>query len=299
MHVLSRVPSPASRAVALETTLLVHGVPRESAASLATDLATIVRSLGAHPALVGVHSGVPTVGLSDAELGDLLSAATVPKANTANLGLLMHAGSHAATTVSTTMELASRAGVRLFATGGIGGVHKDYGTQLDISSDLAAFTRFPIGVVTSGVKSILDVEATREALETLGVPVVGFRTDIFPAFYSRTSGAGVDARFDEIEDLAVFIRDELARTGRGVVIANPVPHEHEIDAPRWNGWLDLAIERARKAGIRGRALTPAVLGCLHEVSAGRTLRANLALVESNAALAAQIAACLATIDDMR
>ncbi len=292
MHVLSRVPSPASRAVALETTLLVHGVPRESAQSLASDLAQIVRREGAHPAIVGVHAGIPTVGLSDTELSDLLAADSIPKANTANLGLLIHRRSHAATTVSTTMELATRAGVRTFATGGIGGVHRDYGTHLDISSDLAAFTRFPIAVVTSGVKSILDVESTREALETLGIPVVGFQTDRFPAFYLRESGAGVDGRFDDVESLGAFIRDELARTGRGIVVANPVPQEHEIDRSVWNEWLDLAMRQALTAGATGRQVTPGVLARLHQISAGKTLRANIALVHANAQLAARLAAVL-------
>ncbi len=297
MHVLSRVPSPASRAVALETTLLVHGVPRESAPSLASDLAEIVRREGAHPALVGVHAGIPTVGLSDAELSDLLAADSVPKANTANLGLLLHRGSHAATTVSTTMELAAKAGVQVFATGGIGGVHQGYGTHLDISSDLAAFTRFPIAVVTSGVKSILDVESTREALETLGIPVVGFQTDRFPAFYLRDSGAGVDARFDDVESMGVFVQDELARTGRGIVIANAIPEEHEIDRAVWKEWLDLATLQARKSGATGRQVTPGVLARLHQISAGKTLRANIALVHANAQLAARLAAVLGDLGE--
>lgn len=297
MHVLSRVPSPASRAVALETTLLVHGVPRESALSLAADLARIVRAEGAHPALVGVHGGIPTVGLNDAELSDLLAADSIPKANTANLGLLIHAGSHAATTVSTTMELAASVGVRLFSTGGIGGVHRNYGTRLDISSDLAAFTRFPVAVVTSGVKSILDVESTREALETLGIPVIGFQTDRFPAFYLRDSAARVDARFDDVESLGAFIYDELARTGRGIVIANPIPHEHEIDRAVWNEWLDLATRQAQESGATGRDVTPAVLSRLHHISAGKTMRSNIALVHSNADLAARIASILGDIGD--
>lgn len=295
MHVLSRVPSPPSRAVALETTLLVHGVPRESAPSLVSDLDRIVRAEGAHPALVGVHAGIPTVGLSDAELSDLLAADSVPKANTANLGVLIHRGSHAATTVSTTMELAARAGVQVFATGGIGGVHRGYGTHLDISSDLAAFTRFPVAVVTSGVKSILDVESTREALETLGIPVIGYQTDRFPAFYLRDSAASVDARFDDAESLGAFIRDELARTGRGIVVANPIPQEHEIERSVWNEWLDLATRRAQTLGTTGRDVTPAILSHLHQTSDGKTLRANIALVQSNAQIAARLASVLAAV----
>ena len=276
--------------MALETTLLVHGVPREAGAELAVDLGAIVRAEGAHPAVVGLVEGVPTVGMSDEEIVSLLAAGEVPKVNTANLGILMHRGSHGATTVSTTMELAAAAGVRVFATGGIGGVHTGYAEHLDISSDLAAFTRFPVAVVTSGVKSILDVESTREALETLGIPVVGFRTDRFPAFYQRGSGAGVDARFDDVEELAAFVRSELERTGRGVVVANPIPEADEIDSDRWLGWLGEATRRVEREGAKGRDVTPRLLAALHGVSGGRTLEANLSLVRSNTKLAALLAA---------
>lgn len=276
------------RSVALETTLLVHGVPRASAASLARELAEIIGSEGAHPCPVGVVGGEPVVGLSDEELGALLDADHVEKANTANLGVLMHRKAHGATTVSTTMELAARAGVKVFATGAIGGVHKDYGRELDISSDLAALARFPVAVVTSGVKSILDVVATREALETLGIPVVGYRTDVFPAFYRRESAAGVDARFDEAEALRGFVHAELARTGRGVVVANPIPEADELEDGDWTRWVEQATRRARDEGARGRGVTPAILGALHAISGGATLRANVALVKSNARLGAQI-----------
>lgn len=290
MDVLSRVPSPSSRAVALETTLLVHGVPREAGVSLGAELREIVRGAGAFPALVGLVAGVPTVGMSDQEVRSLLDSAHVPKANSANLGVLMHRGSHGATTVSTTMELAALAGVRIFATGGIGGVHPGYGEHLDISSDLAAFTRFPVAVVTSGVKSILDVVGTREALETLGIPVIGFGTDRFPAFYQRGSGAGVDARFDDVADLARFAAQELHRTGRGLVIANPIPEADEIREVEWADLLRRARAEVDGLGVSGRDVTPALLGSLHRISGGRTLAANLSLVRSNTKLAAMIAA---------
>jgi len=278
--------------VALETTLLVHGVPAADAAPLATDLARIVRDRGADPALVGVVRGVPTVGMTDAELADFLAGPDVPKANTPNLGVLIHRRSNAATTVSATMELAAAAGVRLFATGGIGGIHRDYAAHLDVSADLAALARFPVAVVTSGVKSLLDVVATREALESLGVPVVGFRTDRFPAFYLRDGGAGVDARFDDPADLAAFIRAELPRTRRGIVIANPIPLASELPAAEWNAWLAAAVADAGHRGVSGRAVTPHILSHLHAISNGRTLRANLDLVRSNTALAADLARLL-------
>ncbi|MEM8835005.1 MAG: pseudouridine-5'-phosphate glycosidase [Planctomycetota bacterium] len=284
-----RIPRPA---VALETTLLVHGVPTRDASALARRLGDAVRTAGAHPAIVGVVSGEPIVGVDERQLDALLSAPDVPKANTSNLGVLMVRGSHAATTVSTTMELAASAGVRVFATGGLGGVHPGYGDAWDVSSDLLAFTRFPVAVVASGVKSILDVVSTREMLESLGVPVVGWRTDDFPAFYRRTSGTRVDARFDEIDELGAFVRTELARTGRGIVVANPVPAEAEISAEDWERWLREASSRASANGAHARDLTPTLLAALHEVSAGATLRTNIELACSNAALAGRLACAI-------
>lgn len=275
------------RAVALETTLLCHGVPKEAARPLAEELEAIVRRAGGVPALVGVVAGVPTVGLTGEELSLLLDSGSVEKVNSANIGLAIHGRRHAATTVSATMELAAAAGVQVFATGGLGGVHRGYGQHFDVSSDLAALTRFPVAVVTSGVKSLLDVIATREALETLGVPVVGFRTDRFPAFYLRDGGTGVDAKFDHVDRLASFVRFELARTGRGVVVANPIPASEQIASLEWDGWLAEATARAGEA--HGRDVTPRVLALLHEISGGRTLRANLALVKNNAALAGEVA----------
>lgn len=287
------MPQPAAPLgpcpVALETTLVLHGVPRGRGRPLADELCEIVRRVGATPAIVGLVGGVARVGLTGDELDALLAAPQVPKANSSNLGLLMHTKSHGATTVSATMELAAGAGVRVFATGGLGGVHHGMGTRLDISADVGAFARFPVAVVTSGVKGLLDVVSTRELLESLGIPVVGFRTDHFPAFYQRASGAGVDARIDDLDALASFVRDELKRTGRGIVVANPIPPDDEIPLSDWEGLLASALAAAEMAGVVGRDVTPFVLGTLHEVSAGRTLKANLALVRSNTALAAQIA----------
>ncbi len=276
------------RAVALETTLLLHGVPREAALSLARGLSAIVRAHGVEPAIVGLVAGRPVVGLDEQELRSLLNAPCVPKANSANLGILMHRRSHGATTVSATMELAHGAGIRVFATGGIGGVHPSPGRCIDISSDLAALARYPVAVVTSGTKGLLDVPSTRELLETLGVPVVGWQTDEYPAFYVRHSGCRVDARFDAIEDLASFVSGELARTGRGILVANPIPQEHAVDPALFDTWLEQARERT--GDVRGRDVTPAILAALHEISGGRTLEANLALVRANAELSAALCA---------
>jgi pseudouridine-5'-phosphate glycosidase len=289
--------------VALETTLLLHGVPRSSAAALARDLGAIVRSHGAEPALVGVLRGEPIVGLSDAQLAELIAMPPdqTPKLNTANLGVALARKLSGATTVSTTMELAAKAGVSVFATGGLGGVHPidvRAGTtpHLDISSDLVAFTRFPVAVVTAGTKSILDVHSTRELLETLGVPVVGYRTDYFPAFYRRatTPPISVDARFDDAGELAAFLRHELARTNRGVVVCNPIAPEHELPLADWNRWLAEANRAATGAGVTGRAVTPFLLGKVHELSGGATLRANIELVKANAGLAAELAGKMAS-----
>jgi len=277
--------------LALETTILTHGVPRDAALPLAKDLARICLDHGAEPALVGVYRGQPIAGISDPQLVEMLQAADVPKANSANLGALLHRKSHASTTVAATMEIAAGAGIRVFATGGIGGVHKGFAQHLDISADLIALTRFPVAVVASGVKSILDVAATRELLETLGVPVIGFQTSEFPAFYLRSSGAGVDARFDDVADLGAFIAAELRRTGRGILIANPIPVSSELDASQFSDWLRKA-EHAVGAAAHGRNATPSLLGKLHELSEGKTLQANLDLIRSNTALGARLASSL-------
>ena len=290
-------PHPLAR-VALETTLLVHGVPRSDAAPLAARLAAIVRAHGATPLVVGILHGRPIVGMSAEELSELLAAPHVLKVNTANLGVAMVGRVHGATTVSATMELAAAAGVSVFATGGIGGVHlPTAGTALDVSSDLHALTRFPVVVVASGVKSILDVAGTREMLETLGVPVVGFRTDDFPAFYLRTADDAhvgpLDARFDDVAELGAFVRHELARTCRGVLVCNPIPTEHELKADDWRRWLAEASAMMSAPDSHGRDVTPRLLGALHKVSGGATLAANIALVEANAALAGQLARAMA------
>jgi pseudouridylate synthase len=278
--------------VGLETTLLAHGVPRGEGLPLARELADVVARHGARAVVIGILRGEAVVGMNERELAELVERDDVPKVNTANLGIILHRRQHGATTVSATMELAAAAGVRVFATGGLGGVHRGYGTHLDISADLAALARFPVAVVASGVKSLLDVASTREALETLGVPVVGFRTDGFPAFYLRESAARVDARFDEAVDLAGFIAAELARTGRSVLVANPIPAEAAIAEHEWNGWLAEASRDADASGAAGRDVTPTLLAALHRVSRGATLRANVALVKANADLAAQLAVAM-------
>ncbi|MBS0192296.1 MAG: pseudouridine-5'-phosphate glycosidase [Phycisphaerales bacterium] len=277
--------------LALESTILTHGVPRSAAAELARDLSALCRLNGAQPALVGIFRGRPTAELTEDELTEMLRQSDIAKANTSNLGVLLHRKAHASTTVAATMEIAATAGIRVFATGGIGGVHQGFANHLDISSDLAAFTRFPVAVISSGVKSILDVVSTRELLESLGVPVIGFGTDSFPAFYLRSSRAGVDARFDDVASLAEFVSAELSRTGRGILIVNPIPPADELNPSQFESWLEEARRRI-PPGVPGRSATPLLLGGLHEVSAGATLRANLSLIRSNTTLGARLAAAL-------
>lgn len=289
----SSLPPP----VALESTLLAHGVPPGEGKPLADRLARVVRGRSARPVVIGVVNGRPRVGMSDEDLAAFLGARpAVPKLNTSNLGVHLFRGQSGATTVSTTMELAARAGISVFATGGLGGVHPAP-NGADVSSDLMALTRFPVAVVCSGVKSILDVPATREMLETLGVPVVGFGTDEFPCFYLREHPSErvnpCDARFDDAAELGAFVRFELARTNRAVVVCNPIPPEHEITGEDWGRWLGEAERRTTAdASSAGRGATPALLKALHEVSQGATLRANVELVVSNADLAAQIAVAM-------
>lgn len=281
--------------VALETTLPALGLPPGEGLPFSLELNAIIRGEGAEPAAIGILAGKPILGMTDDELGELLDGRPVAKANTANLGALLHANADAATTVSTTMELAAVGGVSTFATGGIGGVHRGYGQHLDISADLLALARFPVAVVASGTKSLLDVTATREALESLGVPCVGFGTDRFPAFYLRTNpdaDSTLDARFDDADTLADFIAFELARTGRGVLVCNPIPEADEIAHIDWDGWLVAAQKRAESAA--GREITPAILSALHEISGGATLASNLGLVRENARLAARLATKLVT-----
>ncbi|MHC4977015.1 MAG: pseudouridine-5'-phosphate glycosidase [Planctomycetota bacterium] len=286
----NRAESPS---LALETTLLCHGVPEGEGIPLARRLGEIVRECGANPAVVGVLGGRAIVGMDDGELESMLAMERVEKANTSNLGALVHAGVAAATTVSATMEISALAGVRVFATGGIGGVHRGYGDHFDVSADLTALSRFPVAVISSGVKSLLDVRATREALETLGVTVVGFGTDEFPAFYLRRGNAGrVDRRIDDVEELADFVRFELERTGRGLMVANPVPEEDEVPIGQWSEWMEQAKRGVSMHEGCGRDVTPRMLAELHRVSGGETLRTNIALVESNTLLGARLACAM-------
>ncbi len=269
--------------VALESTLIAHGLPWPTNLEAALAAEDAVRAEGAVPATIAVVAGTPAVGLSRAELEHLARAPGVRKASTRDLGVAVARGEWAATTVAATMRLAHIAGISVFATGGIGGVHP--GTPPDVSADLPELARTPVAVVCAGAKSILDLRATLEMLETLGVPVVGYGTDDFPAFYSVTSGLKLTARIDTPAEGARLIRAHRAFGGAGLVIAQPLPEHLAVPAHE----VAAAAAAAEAEGMTGPARTPYILGRLAALTGGRTLAANRALVEANARLAARIA----------
>jgi pseudouridylate synthase len=279
--------------VALESTLLAHGLPRPVNRAAATELEQVVRAAGAVPATVAVLDGVPRVGLSAAELDRVCSEEMV-KLSERDLGLAAGLGRDGATTVAATAALAAAAGVTVFATGGLGGVHRGARESFDVSADLAALARLPVLVVCSGVKSILDVAATLEVLESASVPVVGYRTDAFPGFYRRDSGHPVPWRLDDPAQVTAAWRGHRAFGGRsGMVLAQPVPESEEMDAALHDRLLDEGMGLLAEHGVRGKEVTPALLEHFHAGSDGASLAANLALVRSNAALAARLAVALA------
>src|SRR5919108_2380755 len=220
--------------VALETTLVTHGFPHPEGLTIAAELEAAVAAAGAQPATIGIVDGRIHVGLGHAELERLATCGRAAKLNLSNLAAHLVPGSWGSTTVAATVFVARHAGIRVFGTGGIGGVHRNAAETGDISADLAALARFPVAVVCAGAKAILDLPRTRELLETLGVPVFGFQTSEFPAFYSRTSGLPVDRRFDEVRLLAHAVRAHFAlNAGTGVLVVNPVPAEHELPRAVW------------------------------------------------------------------
>jgi pseudouridylate synthase len=277
--------------VALETTLVTHGLPPPDGVRVAALLEDDVRASGALPATIGVLDGVVRVGLAASEVARLAATPDVPKLNLSNLAACLAGGGAGSTTVAATVWAAQAAGIRVMATGGIGGVHREVAETGDVSADLTALGRFAVAVVCAGAKAVLDLPRTLEALETLGVPVLGFGTDRFPAFYRRDSGHPVDARFDDVGVLAraVALHFEL-RTGSGVVVANPVPEAHEMPQHLYDAALAGALADASAAGVRGRAVTPFLLDRLRERTGARSVATNVALLRSNARLAGALAA---------
>lgn len=280
--------------MALESTVIAHGLPRPSNLETARALEEEIRAGGAHPATIAIADGEAAVGADAALLERLASEPDVAKVSTRDLAPLLARRAIGATTVAATVEIAARAGIRVFATGGIGGVHRGAERTFDESADLLAIARHPVLVVCAGAKLVLDLALTLERLETLGVPVVGWRTDELPAFYARSSGLRLAHRTDDVLGAARIARAQLAR-GAGLILAVPIPAEDAIDPAEAGREVDAALARAAAAGISGAALTPYLLADLGEASSGRTLRANMALLRNNARVAASVAVALASL----
>jgi pseudouridylate synthase len=280
--------------VALESTIITHGMPHPQNVATAREVEAVVRKNGAVPATITIIEGRIKIGLSNAELDWLGTAKNVMKLSRADLPYAVASRRHGATTVAATMICAHLAGIRIFATGGIGGVHQGVETTMDVSADLDELARTPVAVVCAGAKAILDLPRTLEYLETRGVPVVGYQTDRFPAFWSRTSDLPVPLRLDSTDALSDLIRaKEALGLGGGVLVANPVPANDEIPADEMKAFIDAAIAEAKASGIAGKAVTPFLLSYLFEKTGGRSLATNIALVKNNAALAAQLAGSFA------
>jgi pseudouridine-5'-phosphate glycosidase len=309
--------------LALESTVIAHGLPYPQNLETARELEAVARAHGVEPRTIAVIGGEIRVGLTDAELQHLAQARDVMKLARRDIAVALVHKRDGATTVSATMYLAHRAGIRVFATGGVGGVHRIVGSgqwtvdrkdkephlttdhhsrsaAIDISTDLLELAQTPVVVVCAGAKAILDLPATLEFLETHSVPVLGYQTDDFPAFYSRSSGLRAQARIDSARDAARVIKThwELGNPG-GVLVGVPIPHEDEIPRAAIEPFIERALRDAAEQGIVGNALTPFLLKRLEEMTGGRSVRANIALLRNNVAVAAEIAKELALLDAPR
>lgn len=274
--------------VALESTVIAHGLPHPRNIDTALQLEQIVRDAGAIPATIAMFDGEIFVGLSGEQIERLATDKDVRKLSTRDLAIASARKLNGATTVATTAMIAHRAGINVFATGGIGGVHR--GFPVDVSADLVELARTPIIVVCSGAKAILDLPATREWLETNGVPVLGWRCDIMPAFYSANSKLSVDERVDTPDDVSQIAdaRRDLGLTS-AILVTVPIPAEFEIDSTETEALIDSALKEATSRGVSGKDQTPFLLKELAEKSGGKTLAANVALLENNTRIAVQIA----------
>jgi pseudouridylate synthase len=280
--------------VALESTILAHGLPWPDNLETGHALEAAIREEGAVPATIAVLDGAFRVGLSASELERVAGEPDLPKLSRRDLALTLARGGSGATTVAATMIGAHLSGIRVFATGGIGGVHRGAEKSFDVSADLEELARTPVAVVCAGAKAILDLPKTLEVLETKGVPVVGYGTDELPAFYSRSSGLRLPLRVDDPREAAALLAMQ-ARLGfpGGAVIAVPIPREAELPAAEIDAAIGQALAAAQAEGIAGKAVTPFLLDRLVRITAGRSLRANVALVLNNARVAARIALALA------
>ena len=277
--------------VALESTIISHGMPYPQNVETAMSVERILREEGVVPATVGIVDGEGVVGLSETEIEELgRRGSGVPKVSRRDLPVVMAEGSWGATTVATTMILAAKAGVEFFVTGGIGGVHRGAENTFDVSADLEELGRTNVTVICAGAKAILDLPKTLEVLETKGVPVLGFGTEELPAFYTRTSGLSVDRRVDDAEEVARIVRAkrELGLDG-GVLVANPIPEQWSMEPKVINAAIDKALAELDAAGVHGKECTPFLLAKVKEITGGDSLDANILLVYNNARVGAAIA----------
>jgi pseudouridylate synthase len=281
--------------VALESTIIAHGMPFPQNFEMAEEVETIIRDTGAIPATIAIMNGSLKIGLSADELRKFaVDGPTVTKVSVRDMPHAVASRIIGATTVASTSRIAAMAGIHVFATGGIGGVHRGAERSFDVSADMTEFAESNVAVVTAGAKAILDLALTLETLETLGVPVVGYDTDDFPAFYSRNSGHAVPMRCDTPEEVASLMKAKWGMGLKGgVVVANPIPQEFEIPAAEIAPVIEKAVAEAERQKISGKHVTPFLLAKLAEVTGGRSLKANIALVKHNAEVAAKIAIAFA------
>lgn len=280
--------------VALESTIISHGMPYPQNVETALKVESIIRECGAVPATIAIIGGRLKAGLSKEEIDYLgRTGAGIPKASRRDLPVLVAQGKDGACTVTTTMMIADMAGIRVFATGGIGGVHRGAETTMDISADLEELAQTPVMVVCAGAKAILDLGLTLEYLETKGVPVLGYGTDELPAFYTRESGLGVDARVDTPEDLAaIFQAQRNLGLKTGMLVTNPIPQQYAMDKTVIDKAIDQALAESHEQGIHGKETTPFLLARVAELTGGDSLESNIQLVLNNARVAAKTAVAL-------
>ena len=283
--------------VALESTIISHGLPRPRNYEAAVEFEEILRSKGVVPATIAIINGVANIGL-DATALDVIANQDIAKASVRDIPILVAKGLSGATTVAATAHLAALAGIRVFATGGLGGVHRGASETFDESADLSVLANTPITVVSAGVKSVLDISATLERLETLSVPVVGYRTNIFPSFWLRESEFTLEYRVDSPEEIAnMMVAQDLVGEGGGIVIANPVPADKAWNKEDHDRVLATAFAAADKAGVRGKEVTPFLLQFIVEESKGKSLEVNLDLARNNVSVAGDIALAYANLGD--
>jgi len=284
--------------VALESTIIAHGMPYPENVITALEVEQVVRLNGAVPATIAILNGKMKVGLSEDELEFLAKSEDIKKVTRRDISFIISQKLHGATTVAATMIIAEMAGIKVFVTGGIGGVHRGASESFDISADLQELTKTNVGVVCAGPKAILDIGLTLEYLETHGVPVVGFQTDDMPAFYTRTSGFKVDFRLNTPRDIAKLIKTkwDLGLNG-GVVIANPIPEQFEMDSDLINTAIEKALIQSKKLNITGKKITPFLLDAIKKITHRKSLASNIELVKNNATIGSRLACELISLYD--